>query len=122
MIQNIDSGLMWRILEMADNFNDREKAFENKFAHDAEMKFKILARRDKLFGLWVAEILEKEGSDADAYAKEVIISDLEEAGDADILRKVIGDLDAANHLIPESDLVEKLAEFLTVAEGQLLGD
>ncbi|MGL1922219.1 MAG: DUF1476 domain-containing protein [Hyphomicrobiales bacterium] len=104
---------------MADNFNDREKAFENKFAHDAEMKFKILARRDKLFGLWVAEILEKTGADADAYAKEVIISDLEEAGDADILRKVIGDLDAANHLIPEADLVEKLAEFLVEAESQL---
>ncbi|MCJ8324729.1 MAG: DUF1476 domain-containing protein [Rhizobiales bacterium] len=107
---------------MADNFKDRETAFENKFAHDAEMKFKILARRDKLFGLWVAEILEKEGADADAYAKEVIISDLEEPGDADILRKVIGDLDAANHLIPEAELVEKLAEFLAVAEGQLLGD
>lgn len=107
---------------MADNFNDRERAFENKFAHDAEMKFKILARRDKLFGQWVAEILEKTGADVQAYVKEVIISDLEEAGDADILRKVIGDLDAANHLIPEADLVEKLAEFLVEAESQLSGD
>lgn len=107
---------------MADNFSDRERAFENKFAHDAEMKFKILARRDKIFGLWVAEILEKTGADADAYAKEVIISDLEEAGDADILRKVIGDLDAANHLIPEADLVEKLAEFLVEAQSQLSGN
>lgn len=107
---------------MADNFSDREKAFENKFVHDAEMKFKILARRDKLFGLWVAEILEKQGADADAYVKDVIISDLEEAGDADILRKVIADLDAANHLIPEADLVEKLAEFLSVAESQLTAD
>lgn len=106
---------------MTSNFSDREKAFENKFAHDAEMKFKILARRDKLFGLWVAEILEKNDSDAAAYAKEVIISDLEEAGDADILRKVIGDLDAANHLIPEADLVAKLGEFLAVAEEQLNG-
>ncbi|NRA89233.1 MAG: DUF1476 domain-containing protein [Rhizobiales bacterium] len=102
---------------MTDNFGDREKAFEAKFAHDAEMKFKILARRDKLFGLWVAEILEKVG--ADAYARDVIISDLEEAGDADILRKVIGDLDAANHLIPEADLVVKLSEFLVEAESQL---
>lgn len=104
---------------MAENFGDREKAFEAKFAHDAEMKFKILARRDKLFGLWVAEILEKTGADAEAYARDVIISDLEEAGDADILRKVIGDLDAANHLIPETDLVSKLAEFLVQAEDQL---
>ncbi len=104
---------------MTGNFDNREKAFEAKFAHDAELKFKILARRDKLFGLWVAEILEKEGAEADAYARDVIISDLEEAGDADILRKVIADLDAANHLIPESDLVARLSVFLGEAEQQL---
>ncbi len=105
---------------MADKFDSRKKAFESKFAHDAEMEFKILARRNKLFGLWLAEILEKD--DALAYAKEVIISDLEEEGDADILRKVIADLDAANHLIPEADLVEKLSEFLVEAQAQVAGE
>lgn len=107
---------------MSDGFSDRESAFENKFAHDAEMRFKILARRDKLFALWVAEILEKTGDETKDYVKDVIISDLEEPGDADILRKVIGDLDDANHLISEADLVKKLSEFLAQAEDQLTAD
>lgn len=74
---------------------DREDGFEKKFAHDAELKFKAEARRNKLLGLWAAEILGKSGDDADAYAKEVVISDFEEAGDEDVFRKVRGDLDAS---------------------------
>ena len=73
--------------------NDREDGFEKKFAHDAELKFKAEARRNKLLGLWAAEILGKSGDDADAYAKEVVIADFEEPGDEDVFRKVRGDLD-----------------------------
>ncbi len=72
---------------------DREEGFEKKFAHDEELKFKAEARRNKLLGLWAAEKLGKSGDDADAYAKEVIIADFEEAGDEDVFRKVRSDLD-----------------------------
>ena len=68
------------------NFDDREKAFENKYAHDAQMQFKAEARRNKLLGLWAAELMGKTGEDADAYAREVIKSDFEEAGDEDVYR------------------------------------
>ena len=71
-------------------FDDREHAFEAKFAHDSEMQFRAEARRNKLLGLWVAEKLGKSGADADAYAREVVASDFEEAGDADVVRKVLG--------------------------------
>ena len=81
--------------------NDREKAFENKFAHDEALKFKAEARRNKLLGLWAAEKLGKSGADADAYAKAVIRSDFEEPGDEDAFRKIRADFDAAN--IDQSD-------------------
>ena len=73
---------------------DRENAFENKFAHDAEMQFKAEARRNKLLGLWAAELMGKSGDAAAEYAKEVIKSDFEEAGHEDVYRKVSGDLGA----------------------------
>jgi len=74
------------------SFDDRENAYENKFAHDAETQFKIDARRNKLTGLWAAELLGKTGEAADAYALEVIKSDFEEAGDEDVIRKLVADL------------------------------
>ncbi len=73
-------------------FDKREEGFEKKFAHDEELRFKATARRNKLLGLWAAEQLGKSGADADAYAKEVVVADFEEAGDDDVLRKVAGDL------------------------------
>jgi len=76
-------------------FDDRKDAFEKKFAHDEELRFKATARRNKLLGLWAAEKLGKAGPDADAYAKSVIMADFEEAGDDDVFRKVKSDLDAA---------------------------
>ncbi len=79
---------------MAD-MNDRKDAFENKFAHDEELKFKATARRNKLLGLWAAEKLGKSGADADAYAKDVVMADFEEVGDEDVFRKVRGDLPAS---------------------------
>jgi len=83
------------------SIKDRKDAFENKFAHDAELRFKAEARRNKLLGLWAAELLGKTGDDADAYAKEVIAADFEEPGDEDVFRKVRGDLDAAG--VDQSD-------------------
>jgi len=99
------------------SMTDRENAFENKFAHDAEMQFKAEARRNKLLGLWAAELLGKSGGDADDYAREVIKSDFEEAGDEDVYRKVAGDLgDKAD----ETTIRAKMVELLTEAKAQLM--
>src|SRR6056297_79075 len=96
-------------------FKDRENAFENKFAHDAEMQFRAEARRNKLVGLWAAELLGKKGLDADAYAIEVVKSDFEEAGHEDVVRKLTGDLgDKAN----DAEIRAKMQELLVVAKGQ----
>ena len=77
------------------DFSDREKGFERKFALDEELRFKAMARRNKLLGLWAAEKLGKTGEAAEAYAKEVVAADFEEAGDGDVLRKLKTDFDAA---------------------------
>ena len=82
-------------------FDKREEGFEKKFAHDEELRFKANARRNKLFGLWAAEKLGLTGPAADAYAKEVVIADFEEAGDDDVFRKVRKDFDAK--AVPQSD-------------------
>jgi hypothetical protein len=75
-------------------FDKREEGFEKKFAHDEELRFKANARRNKLLGLWAAEKLGLSGPAADAYAKEVVVANFEEAGDDDVLRKVRKDFDA----------------------------
>ncbi|MBB1247977.1 MULTISPECIES: DUF1476 domain-containing protein [unclassified Rhizobium] len=97
--------------------SDREKAFENKYAHDEEKKFKIIARRNKLLGLWAAELLGK--TDADAYAKEVVAADFEEAGDEDVVRKVEGDLTAGGVSKSAEEIRAKLSELLSVAADQI---
>jgi len=98
-------------------FDDRENAFENKYAHDAEMLFKAEARRNKLLGLWAAELLGKSGADAEDYAKEVVKSDFEEAGHEDVFRKVSGDLgDKAD----EATIRSQMAAFLVEAKRQLM--
>jgi len=78
---------------MTTSFDKREEGFEKKFAHDEELRFKAMARRNKLLGLWAAGLLGKTGADAEAYAKEVVMSDFEEPGDDDVLRKVMKDLE-----------------------------
>ncbi len=98
-------------------FKDRENAFENKFAHDAEMQFKAEARRNKLLGLWAAEKLGRSGDDAQAYAREVIKADFEEAGDEDVYRKVAGDLDGK---ADEATIRAKMKELMAEAKAQLL--
>ncbi len=100
-------------------FDERENAFENKFAHDAEMQFKAEARRNKLLGLWAAELMGKSGDDADAYAREVIKADFQEAGDEDVYRKVAGDLgDKAD----EATIRSKMRELLGLAKAQLMDE
>ena len=74
------------------SFDDREKAFEDKFAHDATLRFRVLARRDKLTGLWAAGLLGQSGDAAADYAKTVILADLEHPGDEDIVAKLVADL------------------------------
>lgn len=101
------------------NMKDRENAFENKFAHDAELKFKAEARRNKLLGLWAAELLGKSGDDADAYAKSVVLADFEEAGDEDVFRKVRGDFDEAGVSQSDHQLRRKMDELLAVAVEQI---
>ncbi len=101
------------------SMKDRENAFENKFAHDAEMQFKAEARRNKLLGLWAAGLLGKSGDEADAYAKEVIKADFEEAGDEDVYRKVAGDLgDKAD----EATIRSQMAALMTEAKGQVMDE
>ena len=100
-------------------FDDRENAFESKFAHDAEMQFKAEARRNKLLGLWAAELLGKSGDDAKAYASEVVKSDFEEAGDEDVYRKVSGDL---GDKVGEAAIRSKMVELMAVAKGQLMDE
>ena len=100
-------------------FDDRENAFESKFAHDNEMMFKAEARRNKLLGFWAADLLGKTGDDAEAYAIEVVKSDFEEAGHEDVVRKVSGDLgDKAT----DQEIRAKMAELLTVAQKQLMAE
>jgi hypothetical protein len=100
-------------------FDDRENAFENKYAHDEEMKFRAEARRNKLLGLWAADLMGKTGAEATAYAAEVVKADFEEAGHEDVVRKVAGDLggkaDAAT-------VRAKMEELMAVAKGQLLDE
>lgn len=100
-------------------FDDRENAFENKFAHDEEMKFKAEARANKLLGLWAAELLGKSGDDADAYAREVIKADFEEAGHDDVIRKVAADLDGK---ASAEEISVKRTQCLAQAKQQLMSE
>ena len=102
---------------MSNSFKNRENAFENKYAHDSEMQFRAEARRNKLLGLWAAELLGKSGDDAAEYAKEVVKSDFEEPGDEDVYRKVAGDL---GEKAEEATIRAKMAELTVVAKAQVM--
>ena len=101
------------------SLNDRETAFENKFAHDEQIDFAVEARCCKIFGLWVGEILGLEGEDINTYAAEVVESNLEEPGFNDVLRKVRGDLAAKNLEITDSALHQELDKALDEAKIQI---
>lgn len=100
------------------SFNDRENAFENKFAHDAELQFKVNARRDKLTGLWAAGLLGHSGDAAEAYAKTVVIADLAEAGDEDVVAKLVADLTGTG--TDEAAIRAQLAHNFAEARRQIM--
>ena len=101
---------------MATTFDKREEGFEKQFAHDEELRFKAMARRNKMLGLWAAGLLGKTGADAEAYAKEVVLADFEEAGDNDVVRKVLKDLTGK---ADEQQVRAQLAVFLAQAVEQV---
>jgi hypothetical protein len=102
---------------MSTTFDKREEGFEKKFAHDEELRFKAMARRNKLLGLWAAGLLGKEAAEAEAYAKEVVLADFEEAGDNDVLRKVVKDLEGTG--VDEQQVRAKMNELLAQAVQQV---
>ena len=101
------------------SLEERGESFEKKFAHDEELKFKAEARRNKLLGLWAAGLMGKEGAAADAYAKEVIKADLEEAGDEDVFRKVRGDFDTAGIDQSDHQIRRQMEECMATAMAQI---
>ena len=100
-------------------FDDREKAYERKFVHDEELRFRATARRNKLFGLWAAEKMGLSGGEAADYAKAVVKADLEEAGDEDVLRKVGSDLQAKGAAVPDAELRTRLVDLMAEAIRQI---
>lgn len=100
-------------------FDEREKAFESRFAHDEELRFKAVARRNKLLGTWAAEQLGHTGEAADAYVRSVVRADFQEPGDEDVYRKVRADFDAAGVPIDDATLRLKMRELLVAAAEQV---
>lgn len=107
---------------MSDSFQDREKSFEAKHKLDAELQFKAESRRNKLVGLWAAEKMGMDGADAEAYAKTVVIADLEEPGIEDLIRKVMGDFAERDTSVSEADLRTEMERQMVVAIEQVKTD
>ena len=101
-------------------FDDRERAFEAKYARDEDMAFRIIARRNRLLGEWAARLMGLSEAETDAYAKEVIRSDFEEAGDEDVIRKLLGDLTSAQIDINDEKIREALTHKTVEAKRQLM--
>ncbi len=104
------------------DFNDRERAEEAKFAHDEEMHFRIQARRNRLLGQWAAERMGLSAVEAEAYAKSVVQADFEEAGDEDVIRKLLGDLVSAGLDVSETDVRAALDAKAVEAKRMLMGE
>jgi hypothetical protein len=101
-------------------FDDRERAFETKFAHDEEMKFKIIARRNRLLGEWAANKMGLSAEETQSYAKDVVRADFEEAGDEDVIRKVLGDLTGAGIEVDHEQIREALGHKEVEARRQII--
>jgi len=101
-------------------FDDRERAFETKYAHDEELRFRVIARRNRLLGAWAARLMGLSDAEADAYAKDVIRADFEEAGEEDVIRKLLGDLTAAGVEISDLQIREALTHKEAEARRQLI--
>lgn len=102
------------------NFDDREKAFEAKFAHDQDMLFKISARRNRLLGEWAAVKMGLTPEETDSYAKSVVQADFEEVGDEDVIRKLMGDLTAAKVEISDAEIRAALNDMTVEARRQFM--
>lgn len=100
-------------------FDERESSFETKFKHDKELQFKVSARRNKLLGLWAANLLGIHGADAEAYAKDVVKSDFAAPGDNDVLHKVLGDFKAKNVEMSEHRLRKQMDDLMKIATDQI---
>ena len=103
------------------SFSDKERAEEAKYARDEEMQFRVAARRNRLLGGWAAEKMGLTAAEADAYAKEVIQADFEEAGDEDVIRKVLGDLTAAGVEVDEAEIRSTMEAKAIEARRSLMG-
>lgn len=103
-------------------FEDRQKGQEAKFAFDAEKKFKADARRNKLLGIWAAELLGLTGDEAKAYAAEVVAADFEEAGDEDVFRKVSGDLQAKGLTVGDAVIRQKMLQLVLTVNEQIAAE
>lgn len=103
-------------------FDDRERAFEAKFAHDQEMQFRVTARRNRLLGEWAAKIMKLTPEETDAYRKAVVQADFEEAGDEDVIRKILGDLVSAGAELDEATVRNALSEKAAEARRQIMHD
>lgn len=103
-------------------FDSREKAFENKFAHDEEMVFKARARRNRLFGEWLAGEMGMSGAEVKEYAGSVVAADLEEEGDDDVIRKVVKDIEGKGLSMTAKELEAKLNSFMPVAKEQVMSE
>ena len=102
------------------DFNDRERAFETKFARDEEMQFRIIARRNRLLGEWAARLMGLSEAETESYARDVVRADFEEAGDEDVIRKVLGDLTAAGVECDETKIRETLDHKTVEARRQII--
>lgn len=105
---------------MMTTFDNREKAFENKFAHDADLLFKITARRNKLVGQWAAEKMGLTPEETTAYATSVVQADFEEAGDEDVIRKLLGDLTSAGADVDDAMIRAALEDKMVEARRQFI--
>ena len=103
-------------------FDDRKKGQESKFAHDQDLEFKIMVRRNKLMGLWAAELMGISGDDAETYAKEVVVADLEEKGDEDVFRKVRSDFDSRKIEMSDHRIRRQMEELLAVAREEIMAN
>jgi hypothetical protein len=103
-------------------FDDRQKGFEQKYKHDKELEFKINARRNKLLGLWAAKEMGVPESEAEAYAKTVVMADFEKPGDEDVVQKILGDLKAKGIEMSEHRLRKHMTELLDTAREQVMSE
>ena len=104
------------------SFDDRERAEEARYALDQQSQMRVTARRNKLLGLWAAGLMGVSGAEAEAYARSVVVADLEEAGDGDVIRKILADLSAAGVARTEAQIKEELARLLPVAREEIARD